>query len=1201
MRIRHQLLTIVLLLTTSGSLATAEDWPMWRHDAGRSAASAEQLPAQLSLQWSRQLVAPSMAWPEDPRIHFDAAPEPISAGGLIFVGSSTTDSVTAFNAVTGDVRWQVHADGPVRFAPLVADGQVYFGADDGFIYCVTADTGKLQWRQAARPADRKVIGSERVISVWPVRGGPVLVNGQIYFTVGVWPFEGVLLYNFTTAANQQTPPPFKSRTLTSLTPQGYLAAAGKRLYIPTGRGTSACLDLEAGEFLSLSYSSRGKTDYHVTALGDFIFHGDVIYDVPNKRTLAGEVHRPINGTSGVAGTLGDNLIGLDSQNPKVVEVIDRKGNAQQRLVMPPAWKLSRADLAKAVSESSADWKIHLQAGTLVYGHIGKQLFAIQPGSAETPTTVSWHATIDSAARSMIAANGRLIVVSATNRIYCFADGEIEPRHLPESHKQLAIAGQQDVWAQLAARVIAENPDPEAYCLVTSIGSGELIRQLLRRSTYRLLVVDADAEQVARLRQQTSAAGLYGTRIAIQHGELSSASLPPYFASVIVSEHAIPGDARSVYRSLRPYGGNAYLPADNGAFEQLQAQHQAGQLPGAEFQRSGNLVRITRSGALAGSSNWTHEYGDAANSLTSADELVKAPFGVLWFGGPAADGELFYNRHYWAPSPTIIDGRMFLEGPQVFAAIDVYTGQILWKIELPEGTSPGRRGNFFEKVRVGFHFVASNEFIYLSDGTRCQMINPVTGKIEREIKLPSEEQRWGRMRLVDDLLVATIWEKKDGEDVPAAIAAFDRISGDPYWRHEATVSAPLVAIGNGRVYYFDGALASLFDDWKRKGLVPEAAKYRVLKALDSRTGKPLWQQETDQIVSWIGFSKESDVLISSNKLGIAARSANDGKPLWEKTAEGKGFRGHPENLWDRVILWNDRIIDQRGPGLSYDVKTGEPIKQKHPITGEEVDWQFTKSGHHCNYAIASPHLLTFRAASAGFLDLESGTTGRLEGFRSGCRNSLIPANGVLNAPNLAHGCSCSYNLFTSLALVHVPEAEMWTYSAFEKRDVPVDRVGINLGAPGDRLAAGGTMWLDYPNVGGPSPDVTVQVFPRSGGYFRNHASQVKGAGLQWVAASGCEGLESIIVTTAATKTVSKYTVRLYFSEPQQLKPGERVFDVGLQGETVLESLDVAKLAQGPGNILVREFKDVSCDGQLRVTLKAHKGKTLLCGIEILAQP
>ena len=1195
--IRSTLLVLFLLAVPLADIQS-EDWPMWRHDAGRSAASSETLHSDLALRWTRQLVAPRMAWPEDPRIHFDATLEPVSTGNQIFIASPTTDSVTAFDVHTGRVRWQVFADGPIRFAPVVAHQQVYFGADDGYIYCVSAESGTLLWRKAARPAGRKAIGSERVISVWPIRGGPVLYNDQIHFTAGVWPFEGVLLYSFPVTPNQQQAPGFQSRTLNSLTPQGYAVAAGGRLYLPCGRGISACLDLESDQMLSLSYG--GKTDYHVTAHGDFIFHGDQVHHVADKRTLKSDVHRPVNGPDGVVGTKGDDVVGLDIKNPTFVEVVDRKGKKQKVQILPLAWKITRAELAQAVSGTSADWKIHLQAGNRYFGHIGTKIFALEPAADSSSAKVQWQATIDSPARSMIAANGRLIVVSESNRLYCFMPRDAGVTNHALQTTALPPPPSEGRWAALVKQVVAETPDLGAYCLVVGIGSGELVNQLLAHTQLRLLVVDPDAEKVKSLRHRCVKAGLYGTRLAAQVGEVGSADLPVYFAGVIVAGEPFRGDLGALYRSLRPYGGHAFLPTDQDVHGRIVGIVEAGGLPEAKLKWESGISRITRVGALAGSSNWTHEYGDAANSLTSNDQLVKAPLGVLWFGGPAAAGELFYNRHYWAPSMAVIDGRMFIEGPRVFAAIDVYTGRVLWKIALPEGTSPGRRGNFFEQVRVGFHYVVASDYIYFSDGNSCKLLDPTTGKTVKELTLPSTEQRWGRMRISNDLLVATIWEKKDGEDMPVAIQAFDRTSGDPYWRHEATVSCPLVAIGPDKVYYFDGALSHLYDDWKRKGLVPEASKYRVLKAIDTRTGKQVWEQVTDQIVTWVGFSETADVLVSSNKKGIEARSGTSGEALWKKTAEGKGFKGHPENLWDRVILWKDRIIDQRGPGLSYDLKTGEPIMQKHPITGEELPWQFTKAGHHCNYAIASPHLVTFRAATAGFLDLESGTTGRLEGFRSGCRNSLIPANGVLNAPNFAHGCSCSYNLFTSLALVHVPDVELWTYSAYEKRDTPVDRVGINLGAPGDRIAKSGTMWLDYPNVGGPSPDVTVQVFPRAPSYFRNHSSQVKGEGLAWVAASGCKDLESLIVTTSKETEKRNYKVRLFFAEPESLSEGDRVFDVLLQGKAVLENFDIVREAGGPRRIVVREFQVVTSEGRLQINLKPRSGAPLLCGIELIAQ-
>ena len=54
--------------------------------------------------------------------------------------------------------------------------------------------GTLRWRFRAVPSARKILGNERLISVWAVRGGPVLVDGILYFAAGVWPFEGIFIY-----------------------------------------------------------------------------------------------------------------------------------------------------------------------------------------------------------------------------------------------------------------------------------------------------------------------------------------------------------------------------------------------------------------------------------------------------------------------------------------------------------------------------------------------------------------------------------------------------------------------------------------------------------------------------------------------------------------------------------------------------------------------------------------------------------------------------------------------------------------------------------------------------------------------------------------------------------------------------------------------------------------------------------------------
>ena len=73
--------------------------------------------------------------------------------------------------------------------------------------------------------------------------------------------------------------------------------------------------------------------------------------------------------------------------------------------------------------------------------------------------------------------------------------------------------------------------------------------------------------------------------------------------------------------------------------------------------------------------------------------------------------------------------------------------------------------------------------------------------------------------------------------------------------------------------------------------------------------------------------------------------------------------------------------------------------------------------------------------------------------------------MLNAPDYTFTCQCSYQNQTSLALIHVPELEYWTTNDFTWTGKRVRKVGINLNAPGDRVAADGTLWVDFPSVGG----------------------------------------------------------------------------------------------------------------------------------------
>ncbi|MBX7166189.1 MAG: PQQ-binding-like beta-propeller repeat protein [Pirellulales bacterium] len=1228
--LRFELCAVVLrgmiclsaLCAMSAVAARAGDWPTWRYNAQRTAVTPEALPDSLRLAWTRELGALTPAWKEDERLWFDAVYEPVAAGQLLFVGSSRNDSVTAFDTRSGEVRWRFFAEGPVRLAPLVHQGRVYFGSDDGNFYCLDAATGSTVWKLHVALGERHVLGNSRLISVWPVRGGAVMAGDKICFTVGVWPFEGTSLYIVDAATggivrtgDVGTAPETDDTTLTDLSPQGHLAASGDRVFIPCGRSKAACYDLKAGRLVDLAYDIKGRTDFYLSTNGPYLFHGGGIYNADTREAVSIRAPRPLAQGNLVYAADDGDLVAYDLTKVTAKEGKDRRGNPTKILTIEELWRMPCSDLIEGVPTeklarqdfvTAHPLELDLIAGTKLYGHQADKVFAVELGSSpEAKPARAWQAAVPGTLSRVIAADARLFVVTLEGAIHCLAADAAAPVQLGDKPQEYAA---NDTWTRPVAEMLAAAGTQDGYCLVLGIKDGRLIDELVRQSNLQIIALDADAARVGRLRETWQARGLYGNRVCAIAADPLAYGLPAYLASLVISEDPARAGidrgsefAQGLYGVLRPYGGTAWFPLTEPQHEAFAKLVAAERLSKAQVERRGTWTTITRPGALVGAADWTHEYGDPGNTLMSPDELVRAPLGVLWFGGPSSNPDIYYDRHDWGPSMAVIDGRIFINGPEKLTAVDVYTGRLLWQVPLSSGRSLGRAGNF---TVSGFHFVATHDALYLVQDKHCLKIDPASGATQATFTLPDKSDRWGRIRLADDRLIVEVFrELGPREPVPARVVAIDRHTGAAIWSRDAEFSFPVFAVGTGKVFCFDGRLEKFYADMRRKGLTPKAGKERFLLALDAASGEVLWRVPTEVVVTWMAYSQSLGTLVVSNKDGLAAYQGEDGRMLWRKDAVGQGFGGHPESVWDKVILYNDRIIDQRGPGLSYYLETGEPMTMPHPISGEPVAWEFTKQGHHCNYAVACQNLLTFRAADAGFFDMVTGGTGRLKGFRSGCRNSLLPADGVLNAPNFASGCVCNYSLFTSLSFVNVPDAEIWTYSALKAPAGPIDRVGINFGAPGDRRDPQGSLWLDFPSVGGSSPDVPVEMTPPDARVFRHHASQLSGAGLKWVAASGVEGVRSIRIPLGRggdKRPESSYTVRLYFAEPDDHRPGDRVFDVSLQGEKVLERFDLVGESGAPRQMLMREFADVDAGSDLLLEFTPQQGQPLICGVEVVAE-
>lgn len=79
---------------------------------------------------------------------------------------------------------------------------------------------------------------------------------------------------------------------------------------------------------------------------------------------------------------------------------------------------------------------------------------------------------------------------------------------------------------------------------------------------------------------------------------------------------------------------------------------------------------------------------------------------------------------------------------------------------------------------------------------------------------------------------------------------------------------------------------------------------------------------------------------------------------------------------------------------------------------------------------------------------------------------------------------------------------------------------------------------------------------------------------------------------------EYSVRLHFAELEDKQPGQRIFDIKLQGETVARSVDVAREAGGPRRALVKEFR-INTKSDVELEFHSIIGEPILGGLEIIS--
>jgi outer membrane protein assembly factor BamB len=761
-----------------GGAGCAADWPMWRHDAARSGASPEELAETLHLLWFLELPTPKPAWPRDQKkLLFDRLYEPVLAGKSLFVPSMISDKLTAYDTDTGEEKWSFFAEGPLRFAPVVWRDRVFFNCDDGCLYCLDTATGALLWRLRGGPSERLVLGQGRLISTWPARGACCLYDGTLYFGAGIWPFQGIFLYavdaetgtvvwgNSGTGSSYIVQP-HSSPSFAGVAPQGYIAATKQYLVVAGGRTLPAVFDRHSGRLLHYNVGRYPRGGgYEVTALEEFFLNRDNLYRLSNGELVA-TVGAPVVTDYGM---IGADDGGLRGYKPRLQEIktADRRGDTVEKTALQTSWT---AALAERIEE------VVIQSGSRLYC-VGEKnsVLAIDLPRLGRGAQVSWKVELPDVPLNMLTGDGKLFVTTDAGRVYAFSEKPsaktIPPIQKVTLHRTRPRFAP-DRWRRLARSILGEVAVDDGYCVALGLGSGRLVEEVISQSRFHVVVLESDATKADSFRRRMDALGVYGTRVAVRVGDAETLELPPYMADLVVAEDpeaaGFPGSltgkdgeafVRRVFRTLRPYTGVACLSASEDERKLFARLAGEAELDHGVVDGDGDLAILRRLDAPAGSGHWTHQYGDATNRNASSDLLVKAPLGLLWFGGPSNEEVL--PRHGHGPTPQVVDGRLIIEGRHILRATDIYTGRLLWERELENlGASYDYTNHAPGANLIGSNYVSLGDGIYVLHDDRCLRLDPRTGETISEFYLPvhpgeEEGPTWGYLGISADVLVAGV--------------------------------------------------------------------------------------------------------------------------------------------------------------------------------------------------------------------------------------------------------------------------------------------------------------------------------------------------------------------------------------------------------------------------------------------------------------
>jgi len=557
---------------------------------------------------------------------------------------------------------------------------------------------------------------------------------------------------------------------------------------------------------------------------------------------------------------------------------------------------------------------------------------------------------------------------------------------------------------LARKIIAATGVQGGLVVHLGCGDGKLTAELCAGDSYLVHGLDTDPTHVEAARKHIQSRGLYG-KVSVSRWAEGRLPYVDNLVNLLVSEDTTGVSQGEILRVLVP-GGVAYT-------------------------KSGSTWAKVVKPWPKEMDQWTHYLHDPTNNAVAHDSLIEPLARYQWVGG-----ERYSRQHDHMSSVSAVvsaAGRVFFifdEAPRAsiltppewrLIARDAFNGTVLWKRDISPWHIhlwPLKSGPQLMARRL----VAVGDRVYVTLGVDAPLsaLDAATGQTIRTYEntkateeilcddgvlflsvagtgqpLRSDPKKtYSNMAEIKAAVTDPLWT-----EAPRTVMAVEAESGDVLWKKESAVVSMSLAADHQRLLFHDGERIQCLD--RKTGQTRWVSEpLPVRNPMRSSSGATLVIYDDIVLYSGMVAMEKYEPRFERPSTTMVALSAEDGSTLWKAEHPPCGHMGTPDDiLVAGGLVWSGAVAQGRDSGvmIGRDLHTGEVKSEFLPDV--ETHWFH----HRCYRAKATDKYLLFSRTGIEFIDHASKHWTCHHWVRGACHYGVMPANGLIYAPQ--HPCAC----------------------------------------------------------------------------------------------------------------------------------------------------------------------------------------------------